>query len=843
MARRAIDGGKYVTQIVLGAASPAAGSAVLTRDFFGVVENNGNSNFAADFIANSNLDKALVALDVQTLRYPGGTDARATTYDPGTQTVSTWADISSPSYIASLEKAIDYCALRGLKLDFTLNDLVYFDAQGNPGHLRGMTSGVEDLTAAEKTALTTFLTNDLLAYAHAKGVEIGSIRIGNEIFSQGDVNAFYGPNDHYTAYSRGVVALAKVMDAAFSSFAAQNAGFLRPEIVVEAIDHPTQSGLFIGKIASVSNLITGVDFHGAGYVPTLGLTWDTYFGADAGGTPTGNGALQDNLAQSVAVWTSAYPDIDLRVDAWSFPTGPSLQNAALGMLQFHTFSLLGISNVTNYTGYGSDGSALVRKTNGTVSTPNLTTGGGTAGGQLFLLMNNALRGMTAVDLASQPDFAAEAQATHLERLFAGPRSAVFYEVNRSSANLVADIDLTQMTATLEAFIGGVAAASLTVLGVSGATSDHTSPAQITKSTLTAAQVAGLSTLGATDFTLTAYQIAQVQLTAGGTFGTASSESLSGSAAADAILGLNGADTISGLGGSDKIAGGNGNDSLLGGNGNDTLFGGAGRDALAGGAGRDVASYQFATAGVVANLSNSSVNSNDAFGDTYDLIEDLAGSHHADTLTGSAEVNLVRGNGDDDSIFGLDGDDSLYGDDGADTLSGDAGNDRLYGGAGDDSLGGGDGEDLLIGSSGNDTLRGNAGIDSLQGDGGFDYLSGGASGDLLSGGLGADVFNFNFTSEGGDTVSDFASGSDRFHVLASGFGGGLAGGGGGTALSASQFQSAANHSAASAGVRFLYDTASRTLWFDADGSGASGPVLLATLTATSSAVVASDILLF
>ena len=73
-------------------------------------------------------------------------------------------------------------------------------------------------------------------------------------------------------------------------------------------------------------------------------------------------------------------------------------------------------------------------------------------------------------------------------------------------------------------------------------------------------------------------------------------------------------------GIDQINTDAGNNKLFGEAGNDTLMGGAGGDFLNGGAGDDLASYAFATAGVIANLLVPATNTGDAAGDTYDSIE-------------------------------------------------------------------------------------------------------------------------------------------------------------------------------------------------------------------------------
>ncbi|MBB4042210.1 Ca2+-binding RTX toxin-like protein, partial [Microvirga flocculans] len=106
-----------------------------------------------------------------------------------------------------------------------------------------------------------------------------------------------------------------------------------------------------------------------------------------------------------------------------------------------------------------------------------------------------------------------------------------------------------------------------------------------------------------------------------------------------------------LTGNGILAGGNGDDTLIGGAKGDILKGGAhddvlkgngGADLIDGGAGADRASYTSATSGVVVNLSDSSQNTGEAAGDTFDSIEGLIGSAYADKLVGNAEANTLEG---------------------------------------------------------------------------------------------------------------------------------------------------------------------------------------------------------
>ncbi len=124
--------------------------------------------------------------------------------------------------------------------------------------------------------------------------------------------------------------------------------------------------------------------------------------------------------------------------------------------------------------------------------------------------------------------------------------------------------------------------------------------------------------------------------------------------------------VTGTAGNDLLQGSSQGDTLIGADGNDTLIGGAGADSLDGGNGFNLASYATATTGVTASLINPAINTGDAAGDVYTLIQGLIGSAYNDHLIGDA------------------GNNSLMGGDGNDTLEGGAGNNVLDGGTGDNT---------------------------------------------------------------------------------------------------------------------------------------------------------------
>jgi VCBS repeat-containing protein len=195
----------------------------------------------------------------------------------------------------------------------------------------------------------------------------------------------------------------------------------------------------------------------------------------------------------------------------------------------------------------------------------------------------------------------------------------------------------------------------------------------------------------------------------------------------------------------------------------------------------------------------------------DFVSGLGG---ADVLSGGDGGDQLHGDADDDVVDGGNGDDYVWGGDGSDDLSGQAGLDLIFGENGDDQLDGGDGDDSLAGDDGNDTLVGGVGND---------FLDGGLGSDVLTGGSDADLFYFRAPSRGADEITDFTSGIDKIVISANGFGGGLYGG------ASVSLVSGANPTASGTSGQFLYDTDDGSLFWDADGTGSGGAVLLATLT--------------
>lgn len=209
-------------------------------------------------------------------------------------------------------------------------------------------------------------------------------------------------------------------------------------------------------------------------------------------------------------------------------------------------------------------------------------------------------------------------------------------------------------------------------------------------------------LGGGDDLLTISEIARRKMLADGGPGH---DTLIGGLGGEALFGSSGNDVISGRGGSDNLKGGSGDDiisggsimdsrapgvaslsvgrdAIYGGSGNDTLMVGDGNDWFYGGSGYDTLSFERAdtftytyssrtgekftplTTGATVDLSKS-ISKLGAATHTIDSIENVIGTHLADTITGSKNANVLNGGAGNDTIRSLGGADTLTGGSGAD----------------------------------------------------------------------------------------------------------------------------------------------------------------------------------
>ncbi|MEG4247975.1 calcium-binding protein, partial [Microcoleus sp. Pol10D4] len=157
------------------------------------------------------------------------------------------------------------------------------------------------------------------------------------------------------------------------------------------------------------------------------------------------------------------------------------------------------------------------------------------------------------------------------------------------------------------------------------------------------------------------------------------------------------------------------------------------------------------------------------------------------------------------------------------------------------------------------FTGNADANSVTGTEFADIFSGGSGADILTGGAGADLFVYKATGEGGDTITDFTSGVDKFEFSASAFGNltttnfdGVSGstpditgkefviftGGSYASLEAAQATALGNSTTAGF-FAFTNGSNETVLYFDSNGTVAGGSTLIANLGTAASNLGTAD----
>ena len=110
-------------------------------------------------------------------------------------------------------------------------------------------------------------------------------------------------------------------------------------------------------------------------------------------------------------------------------------------------------------------------------------------------------------------------------------------------------------------------------------------------------------------------------------------------------------------GGDFLYGGEGNDELHGQDGDDYFDPGSGTNSVDGGAGSDDVNYVGSYQSIDVNLARGTGNAGSYATDTLVSIENVFGSHHADTITGNSTSNEIDGLGGNDTLQGGGGDDT------------------------------------------------------------------------------------------------------------------------------------------------------------------------------------------
>lgn len=248
----------------------------------------------------------------------------------------------------------------------------------------------------------------------------------------------------------------------------------------------------------------------------------------------------------------------------------------------------------------------------------------------------------------------------------------------------------------------------------------------------------------------------------------------GTANRDILQGTNGIDELIGLGGNDTLYGKGGADLLKGGAGNDKLHAGRGADTVRGGAGNDI---MYASEDADADLFHG--------GGGIDTVDygDATGSVQAYLDSNTSGFNAAG-----DSYVAVE---------------------NVKGGAFADYLQAGD-NGMAIGRAGDDYLYGADGAEVLRGDQGLDHLYMG---------YGAGDIAWLQNAQGFDTIHDFVEGDDLLRIDLSEFGLG------GT-FDADEIRSNDTGNAVGAHAQFIFENDTFRLWFDSNGTGAGGKILVA-----------------
>ena len=178
------------------------------------------------------------------------------------------------------------------------------------------------------------------------------------------------------------------------------------------------------------------------------------------------------------------------------------------------------------------------------------------------------------------------------------------------------------------------------------------------------------------------------------------------------------------------------------------------------------------------------------------------------------------------LQGTDKNNRLVGTKNTDVILAGAGNDKVMGLEGNDMLSGDEGNDIVMGGDGNDTVMGDVGNDQLFGGNGDDMLVGGFDKDHLTGGAGKDKFVLNGAGTGINYIMDFSSKDDVLQVDQIDYQVNHKG-----VLAVGQFHLGAH--AADSSDRFIYNSKSGALFYDADGNGSGKQAQIAQLNAHSS----------
>ena len=536
---------------------------------------------------------AISYLGVTAIRWPGGSEAERD-FD--------WRSDASSTHtldVSDLRTAIDYCAENGLNFSFTFPT----------SEFKGMSDNeLNDLDEQ----ISTFIVDELIAYADQKNVIIDSIKIGNEYDLNGLSAAEYGQ-----IASR----LSLIIGESLDQYGSSHIGWGEPKLVVESGRiwlQESGSGLFFGDrdhngLMDAQEIKEAFDTIEAGYVDAVDIHSLTLFLSSNrdyfGQGPYSNANLNTIYRSLNSFWDDTFQDVELHTLAWQYPWqrdidgpqgpggvedhgGSALVNASLGFMQYYEMSLGGVDYAVSWLASGWGGAS-----------PTLFHNEPRAGGELFRLMQENISGLRAIEFDQDPTVFQNGDGIEdvVFRAFEQEGKVVLYIGNLETESQTITIDdVLPFLEGVDGF-GGFLNLNTTEnlhiwgsrLGVDGDPNNYSSMPVI--DIYNHIDLFGASKgFGALEFELGAYEIMQLTFTSRNhdlveISGHDGNDTLIGSTWNDELFGMGGDDTIYGGTGNDAIYGDSGNDELRGDAGNDNISGGLGADLVIGGTGNDVIS--------------------------------------------------------------------------------------------------------------------------------------------------------------------------------------------------------------------------------------------------------------
>jgi Ca2+-binding RTX toxin-like protein len=726
------------------------------------------------------------------LRFPGGTLTEKSLNDTSISfNIDTLVGESHGTDVPiSTREAIDLCAHNGYSLSLVLPTFRYAHTISGDGEVR-IQVDVREVTQYVLQALN---------YAHAHGVQLTSIEIGNEWWNAG-------------ATGRSLTA------QEYGEIASEISGAVHHAFDVFQSRHPSDSSDSNWHLpTTLLQIGTGPDAD-ARTQEILDQFGDVYDREVVGGFVTHryvsdalqniNGAwvhsaiyLNDFLKSAIAApgWKD-FNQMTMCVSEWNIRPDAPISGALAFSATVSLFGEMCANGVESANFWGTEDRTRNSLTlHSSSSSEGQDFLGLSFSGEALRLLMQSTVGLHYIPVSSSispssisGDHPSQVNSSISETVFGNGHITTIFVSNLTSAPQELNLDLTDI-------VGSASFGWASQIGVQRGLDPLSSTAHPYITTLTGEQF-GFSDGHVDGLHLNAYESVCITISDGATnphiFGYSGADMLTGSGFCDEIRGEGGADSASGEQGNDTIYGGLGCDLIFGGSGDDSLFGGAQNDRIGGGTGNDL---------ICGGRGNDAV----LYYGSAPVLVDL--SEHSGHVTGAGMDTLVS----IETVFSGRGADTLIGSDGSDSLHAGSGADALIGGAGGDHLFGGAGNDTLIGGGGDDTL---------------------------TGGQGADAFVFHDVGDCGDYIYDFAGKSDggKDYILIDSAGFAISGGVG--ELADGDFRSVTDfESGIASGAKFFYCASDSTVWHSSDTGDASDAQMIASL-GYGHTLCAGDIFLF